>query len=147
MHKYYIDKIMNSSDNIKLKKLQDLIIDTVTYMKSLDPEEYNNIECYLYEISEGKYLNEEKGKSIITKMKPFGMHWTFEQTEELRKSRNLSTIRPIDFWVVMNSAYNDFHNLFGEDIEMYIEYSKDFINDEDATEYKVYDYFTIIPLK
>ena len=62
MHKYYIEKIMSSRDAEKIKKLEDILVDTITYMKTLDKEEYENIECDLYEISEGKVLNEEKAK-------------------------------------------------------------------------------------
>lgn len=47
----------------------------------------------------------------------------------------------------MNSAYNDFHNLFDEDISKYVEYTKSFIKDEDAVEDKVYKYFTKIAKK
>ena len=147
MHKYYIEKIMNSNDSSKIKKLESLLVDTISYMKTLDSEEYEDIECELYEIAEGKVLNEEKAKYIISKMKPYGMKWTLEQTEEIRKSKNLDNIRPVDFWIVMNSAYNDYYNLFGTDLNMYITYSKDFIDDEDAVDYKVYAYFTTIPEK
>lgn len=147
MHKYYIEKIMTSRDSNKLKKLEDIMVDTISYMKTLDKEEYENIECDLYEISEGKILNEEKAKAIISDMKPYGMHWTLEQTEQVRKTSGIASIRPVDFWIVMNSAYNDFHELFDENVEMYAKYSKLFITDEDAEEYKVYDYFTEIPKK
>ena len=80
-------------------------------------------------------------------MKPYGMHWTLDQTESVRKSNGFSTIRPVDFWIVMNMAYNDYHNLFEEDVEQYAKYSKMFILDEDSEEDKVYTYFTEIPKK
>jgi hypothetical protein len=147
MHKYYVEKIITSKDPDKLKKLGDVIIDTISYMKSLDVEEYEDIECDLYEISEGRVLNEEKAKYIIENMKPYGIHWTLDQTEQVRKQYGLSTIRPIDFWVVMNSAYNDYHDLFENNLEMYVKFAKDFISDEDANEDKVYTYFMTIPKK
>ena len=145
LHKYYIEKIISSRDATKIKKLGELITDTISYMKTLDADEYENIECDLYEISEGKVLNEMKATTIIENMKPYGMHWTLEQTEQVRKSNGYTNIKPIDFWIVMNSGYNDFHSLFNEDVEMYAKYSKCFIEDEDASEYKVYEYFTEIP--
>lgn len=147
LHKYYVEKIIASKDSDKLKKLGEVIVDTISYMKTLDKEEYEDIECDLYEISEGRVLNEEKAKCIIENMKPYGMHWTFEQTEQVRKQQGLSSIRPIDFWIVMNSAYNDYHDLFEDNLEMYVKFSKDFILDEDAEEDKVYAYFTTIPKK
>jgi hypothetical protein len=45
----------------------------------------------------------------------------------------------------MNSAYNDYNDLFKDNIEYYAKFSKDFIKDEDAKEDKVYYYFSMIP--
>ena len=44
----------------------------------------------------------------------------------------------------MNSAYNDYRDLFNDNIEMYVRYSRDFILDEDAKNNKVFKYFTQI---
>ena len=44
----------------------------------------------------------------------------------------------------MNQAYNDYKDLFNENIEMYARYANDFINDEDAKKDKVFLYFTQI---
>lgn len=41
----------------------------------------------------------------------------------------------------MNSAYNDYHELFDEDVDKYAMYSKLFIKDTDPKEGKVYIYF------
>lgn len=71
MHKYYIEKIISSRDSEKINKLADIMIDTISYMKTLDKDEYEDIECELYEIAEGKVLNEEKAKHIIENMKPY----------------------------------------------------------------------------
>lgn len=147
MHKYYINKILKSNNIEKIMLLQDLMIDVISYMETLDPIEYEEIECELYEICEGKVLSEDKAKHIINSMKPYGMHWTLQETEEIRKANNLNNLRDIDFWVVMNSAYNDYHNLFSDNLDMYIKFSKYFILDEDANESKVYTYFTKIPKK
>lgn len=54
-------------------------------------------------------------------------------------------INDIDFWVVMNSAYNDYRDIFKENIEIYAKWSYAFIKDEDADEGKVFKYFTTIP--
>jgi hypothetical protein len=47
----------------------------------------------------------------------------------------------------MNSAYNDYKNIFGEDLDIYIKYAKEFIEDEDGRDDKVFLYFTTIPIK
>lgn len=148
MHKIYIDKIINSSDSKKMRELEDILVDTISYLKTLDNDEYENIECELYEIAEGKILNEEKATHIIDNMEPYGMKWQLIETEQIRKENGLTNIRPVDFWIVMNSAYNDFHdNWLGNDLTQYIKYADNFINDIDADEAKVYLYFTCIPKK
>lgn len=75
------------------------------------------------------------------------MKWTLSDTEGVRKQYGYTTIRPIDFWIVLNSAYNDYHDLFNEDVDMYVKFAKDFIQDEDAEDDKVYTYFSEIPKK
>jgi len=45
----------------------------------------------------------------------------------------------------MNSAYNDYNDLFNDDIESYVKFTIDFIEDEDAGNGKVFKYFTTIP--
>ena len=47
----------------------------------------------------------------------------------------------------MNSAINDYEDLFKDNIEWYAKFSKDFIDDEDAIDEKVYVYFMKIPKK
>lgn len=47
--------------------------------------------------------------------------------------------------IVMNSAWNDYNDLFKDNVEWYAKFAYDFIKDEDAVEDKVYYYFTMIP--
>lgn len=44
----------------------------------------------------------------------------------------------------MNMAYSDYKEIFGDNLELYVKFSKAFIKDEDAKEGKVYLYFTEI---
>ena len=94
---------------------------------------------------EGRVLNEERAKKLITEMKPYGMKWTLEETEGVRNQYGYNDIRPVDFWIVMNSAYNDYNDLFSDNIDYYARFSRDFIKDEDAKDDKVYYYFSMIP--
>jgi hypothetical protein len=49
-----------------------------------------------------------------------------------------------DFFVVINSAFNDYRDLFGDDLSNYVKFTDEFINDEDAKKGKVFKYFTTI---
>lgn len=140
--KKYVSKIMSSDNNDKKDELINFISHIIEHSNAIDKEE---IERKLYEMSEGKVLNEEKAKGLIEDMKPYGMKWTLEDTEGVRKQYGYENIRPVDFWIVMNSAYNDYNDLFNDNVEYYAKFSKDFICDEDAKEDKVYYYFSMIP--
>ena len=52
---------------------------------------------------------------------------------------------PNEFNVVMNMAYSDYSEVFGDNLDMYAKFSKAFIKDEDAKEGKVFTYFNEIP--
>ena len=140
--KSYIEKILSSEDSSKKEKLMECLSHIIDKYDSEDKEE---IERKLYELAEGKVLNEERARYLIEKMEPFGKKWELADTENVRNNSGYGDIRPIDFWIVMNSAYNDYNDIFKEDVGLYSRFSKDFIMDEDAVEDKVYYYFTMIP--
>lgn len=139
--KKYIKKIISSDDEKKKDELTHWMCAILEHMDN----DLEDVERDLYEISEGRVLNEDKAKYIIERMKPSGMKWTLEETENVRKQYEYENVRPIDFWIVMNSAYNDYEDLFKDNIDYYAKFSKDFICDEDAHEDKIYYYFSMIP--
>lgn len=139
--KKYIEKIIKSDSEEK----KDKMIEWMCYVFDRADISKEEVETSLYELAEGKVLNEERAKHLIEKMKPTGMKWTLEETENVRRQYGYEDIRPVDFWIVMNSAYNDYSDLFNENIEYYAKFSKDFIKDVDANEDKVYYYFSMIP--
>lgn len=72
------------------------------------------------------------------------MRWSFEETKNLQRQRGINDIDEPSFYTVINSAYNDYKDLLGEDVENYVRFTIDFIKDEDAKEGKVFKYFTQI---
>ncbi len=139
--KKYVKKIISSNNDNKINDLVNWICEVLEDMDA-DLEE---VERMLYEISEGRVLNEERAQALINNMKPFGMKWKLEDTETVRTQYGYNDIRPVDFWIVMNSAYNDYNDIFKDNVEWYAKFSRDFICDEDAQEDKVYYYFSMIP--
>lgn len=144
-NKEYIKKILASGDDHKHHKMLEYI--ECLLKKIEDEEEKECMERWLYEISEGRILNEMKADKLISKMKPFGKKWELTDTENIRLNSGpgYEDIRPVDFWIVMNSAYNDYNDIFNDTVDYYARFSKDFIKDPDAVEDKVYYYFTMIP--
>ena len=145
MHNCYMEKILSDGNKEEMEELRKVFDKAMYKLKELDKDEYDHLELWLYKTAYGKVLNEDMARNIIMKMQPYGMHWTLEQTKEVQAENGLSSIRPCEFWAVMNMAYNDYHDIFDDNLEMYVKYAKDFIEDEDAKEGKVFTYFTQIP--
>ena len=78
-------------------------------------------------------------------MKPYGEKWSIEETQKIMQQYGINNVKNVDFYVVINSAYNDYRDLFQDDIEKYVRFTMNFIQDEDAKIDKVFLYFTEIP--
>lgn len=142
----YIEKIVDNGKIEDMQELSDMLEDTMEIIKDYDKECYKDFEMKLYKMAYGNHLNKSMAEDIVNKMRPFGKHWDYEETKNLQEQRGINDIDPIEFFVVINSAYNDYKDIFSEDIEGYIRFTIDFIKDEDAKKDKVFLYYTTIPL-
>lgn len=153
MYKETINDIIESDNKEMLKSLTKTLDTVMQYLYQNNYDLYKEIELDLYIATNGKKLNKDMAYEIIMNMKPYQMHWSLEETESIRDMYNLSDIRDVDFWVVMNSKYNDnkdtverfIPNDTEKQLEMYVYLTRDFIKDKDAKEGKVFTYFTEIP--
>lgn len=140
----YIEKIVDNGKIEDMETLSDMLEDTMEIIKDYDKECYKEFEMKLYKMAYGNHLNKSMAEEIVHKMRPFGERFSFEETKNLQRQRGINDIDECEFYVVINSAYNDYKDLFNEDIESYIRFTIDFIKDEDAKEGKVFTYFTQI---
>ena len=140
----YIDRIVDNGKIEDMEELSDILEDTMEIIKDYDEKCYKDFEMKLYKMAYGNHLNKSMAEDIVNKMRPFGKHWDYEETKNLQEQRGINDIDPIEFFVVLNSAYNDYKDIFSEDVEGYIRFTIDFIKDEDAKEGKVFKYFTEI---
>jgi len=139
-----IEKIVDNGRIEDMNELSDMLEDTIEMLEEYYPDKYKEYQVKLYEMAYGCVLNEEMAKEIVSKMQPYGEKWDIDKTSEIQRQYGLN-FRDPDFYVVMNSAYNDYNDLFGDDTEKYVRFTNDFINDQDAKQDKVYLYYTIIP--
>ena len=144
MHKKYVEEIIKSGNKESMETLMHVFNKAMEHLCECDYELYEKLELKLYVAINGKKLNEEMAEKIITNMQPYHMQYTLEEANKIMKEYGLS-LNPIDFWVVLNSACNDYKELFGDNLEMYVKYTKLFIEDEDAKSGKVFTYFMNIP--
>ena len=137
----YIEIIVDNGKIEDMEELSDMLEDTMEIIKDYDEKCYKEFEMKLYKMAYGDHLNKSMAQDIVNKMRPYGMRWNIEETESMQRQRGLEDIPKADFFVVINSAYNDYKDIFGEDLEGYIRFTIDFIKDEDAKEGKVFKYF------
>ena len=137
----YIERIVDNGKIEDMQELSEMLEDTMEIIKDYDQECYKDFEMKLYKMAYGNHLNKSMAQDIVNKMRPYGMRWNIEETENLQRQRGIEDIPKADFFVVINSAYNDYKDIFGEDLEGYIRFTIDFIKDEDAKEGKVFKYF------
>lgn len=140
----YIKTIVEMGSNEDMHEMSDIFDDTLETIKKLDDRKYRQYKMRLYKIAYGNVLNQQMADEIVRNMQPHGMRWSIEETRNLQNQYGLGHIKDTDFYVVMNSAYNDYRDLFNDNVEDYMKFTLDFIQDEDAVNDKVFVYFTTI---
>lgn len=143
----YIEKIVNNGKIEDMKELSDILEDTMEIINKYDEQCYKEMEMKLYKMAYGNVLSRKMAEEIVHKMKPTGMRWSFEETRDLQRQYGVDNINSVDFFIVMNSAFNDYRDLFQDNVEDYMKFTIDFIEDEDAKQDKVFLYYTTIMLE
>ena len=112
------------------------------YFNKLDPKDYERLYDEIYETIYGEVLSDEKAMILVQNMKPFGEHWTMEEVNQaLGGNWKLSTR-----YYTLNMMYNDYHKLFQEDTNKYVELALAWLEDEDSDggDIKTYRYSTYV---
>lgn len=139
-----IQTIVDNGRIEDMHTLSDILEDVLEEIEKYDKECYDKYVMELYKMAYGNVLNRQMAEEIVSKMRPYGKRWDIEETQQIQNQYGLNNIRSVDFFIVMNSSFNDFRNIFEDDIEKYIKFSVDFIQDEDAKPDKVFLYYTTI---
>lgn len=139
-----IQTIVDNGRIEDMHTLSDILEDVLEEIEKYDKECYDKYVMELYKMAYGNVLNRQMAEEIVSKMRPYGKRWDIEETQQIQNQYGLNDIRSVDFFIVMNSSFNDFRNIFEDDIEKYIKFSVDFIQDEDAKPDKIFLYYTTI---
>ena len=137
----YIRKIVNDGDRREMEELSDILVEVVDIIKKYDEDCYREYKMKLFKMAYGNEIPEEVAEDIVHKMKPAGQRWSINETEQMQRDYGLDNINPIDFYLTINMAYNDYRDVFGDSLDMYIRYAEAFICDEDAKPNKILNYF------
>lgn len=137
----YIERIIEKDKVDDMYELSDILEELMDILKSKDKITYKKYSMKLYKMAYGNNLTRELAEEIVSQMRPRGEKWTYNKAAELKEKYGLNDIKTADFYAVMNSAYNDYYDIFDENVDLYIKFTVDFIKDEDAREGKVLAYF------
>ena len=89
-----------------------------------------------YEAYSAPYDPKEWAKNMKNTDGSSGAHWSMEDTETVRKTRNINDCKPEDFWIAMNMMYSDYQGVakkYGIDKpEFYADMAKSFLTDKDS---------------
>lgn len=137
----YIRKIVDDGDRREMKELSDILVEVVDIVKKYDEDCYREYKMKLYKMAYGNQITEDIAEDIVARMRPSGQRWSISETEQMQRDYGLDNINPVDFYLSMNMAFNDYRDIFGDSLDMYIRFSKAFICDEDAKPNKILNYF------
>lgn len=120
----------------------EIISDTVSCLDCLEDYEREMKECGKSERT-GR-LTREDAEEWTRHMKNAdgsrGEHWSYEQTEQVRKQHGFDC-NPTAFYAAMNMAYSDYYNTAKEfglnNADFYANIACDFLDDEDAVSNKI----------
>lgn len=143
--KKYIEKIIENGKQEDMECLSDMLDELIVGIKMEYPNKYKEYKNKLYGMAYDYTIDEEMAYDIVDKMKPLGEKWNIETLRQLKNQYGLNNIRDWDFYVVINGLANDYNNVISTDeVETYVNMARAFIDDEDATENKVWKYYTEI---
>ena len=144
MIKKYIKMIVENGKKEDMEELSDMLEEVIYYIKETDKNKYEHYKYKLIGMAYDYHFNEELAKKIVDNMSE-GELWDIATIETVMKNYNVNE-DVYEFYVVMNSLANDYGNVISIDnVELYVNLAKAFINDKDAKEHKVWIYFMNIP--
>lgn len=141
--KEYIRKIVDDGSIEEMYKLSDILDEIIHIVKQYDENLYKKYKMELYKMAYGDVLNEGMAREIVADMRPYGEQFSIEESREIQDRFGMNNIREWDFYAVLNMGFNDYRDIFNDNVEMYALFTRDFIEDEDAKKGKVLKYFTM----
>lgn len=140
MIKTYINKIVQNGKQEDMEELGDIFSDVMYELKEYNEEDYKEYKSELYEMAFGKKISQEMADKWVKEMQPIGIHWTIEETTNAMQSLGYN-FDSVDFFVVANMMYNDYYDLIKNDETLALKLAKDWLDDKDAKEDKLYCYW------
>lgn len=146
MHRYNMEYIIEHGTPDEMEEMKEVLEDVVCDLKMVDHKAYLEAEYRLHAIAHHGHLGEKAAKCWVEKMKnkdgTKGQHWSWEQTEQVRKDKNLP-FDGSDWYAVLNMIYSDYYHS-KLDTSMYVEMAKDWLMDSDVGGHKTLKYYYFV---
>lgn len=142
------EKIYNTDkyDNI-IKDWVNIFNELLIDLKVDNPKIEQIIMNDLYVSVYGEHFDKDTAIEAVSGMKNVdgtkGEHWTITQTNEAAKKFGITfdTYNQYDFYYVLNMMYNDYYNIFTDDVNSYIQIAVAWLDDPDVSEGKAWRYY------
>ena len=148
----YIEKIIDDGNIENMHKLSEILDDTMEIIQKYDKDCYKKYEMELYKMAYGENLSREMAEHIVKEMRPYGMKWSLEQTRQIQQQYGIDNVNPVDFYIVLNSAfYGNNRENYRDDYRDYRDY-RDYdrrggrINNRNYRNYREQDYYEEIEM-
>lgn len=104
----------------------------------------------------GPHFNESCAIKVVSKMQnedgSYGEHWSLQETTTIANQYGISLtgkFNKYDWYVAMNMIYSDYYKVIraitnNDNIKIYIEFAKAWLNDKDVDEGKMWYYYKYV---
>lgn len=138
-----IRMIVDKGKKEDMEELSDMLEDSLMYIYKTAPEMFEEMDCSLNEMAYGKILTPEMAHTWVNMMKPYGEHWSMEDTNSVLKKNDFE-YNEAEFYAVLNMMYNDYKKTIDDDTTEYIKLARDWFEDEDGNPAKTYNYYKYV---
>lgn len=139
---------MENLNKLNKKDLENILTDLISDLEVDYPE---MAEKYICELEDYIYvISIDEAKEIVNSMKPYGEKFTYDFTVNFLSDKEITEeLECIEYYLVMNMMFNDYKTFFDKysnfnQKDIYYDFSKMFIEDEDSPKYKVEKYFMLL---
>lgn len=137
-----IDCISHKGRNID--EVTAVLDDAMGIIKDRMPDLYHETIHQLAAIAYA--ITPEEARDKVRSMRPYGQKWDYDTVKAFLAAKGINN-DVCKYYLCMNMAYNDYYKTAesvgkGEDPEFYFSIARDFINDADASPFKIEKYFS-----
>jgi hypothetical protein len=143
MIRKYIEKIGEKKNVADMEELGDMLAEIIEKTKESHHQLYEKYKLKLYEMAFGKKISQDMAREWVKEMEPVGLHWDMDETTNAMYKLGYNC-EEIDFFVVANMIYNDYHDIVKNDDELALKMAYDWLADKDAKEDKLYNYWKYV---